>query len=64
MEEMKAKRHQCGDRVQIARGDILGTIDEVIWCRGMWEPLYLVQWWTGGEFRAARFNGTDMVPAP
>lgn len=36
-----------GDLVWI-NGDIPGVIEEVIWCRGMGWPFYLVEWWHEG----------------
>lgn len=61
--DLKVKRYRCGDDVLIANGAIRGTVEEIVHCRGMWEPVYLVQWWRDGDIRSARFSATEMVPA-
>lgn len=47
-----------GDRVIIG-GDIEGVVEELIFERGHPSPKVLVEWWQGGERRAARFHAED-----
>jgi len=41
-------------------GSIEGVVDEVIWRRGMEMPVYLVEWWEGGDVLSRRFLLEDI----
>ncbi len=48
-----------GDAV-IVGDDIHGVIERVIFSRDMTVPLYLVEWWDSGEYKAREFNERDV----
>ncbi len=48
-----------GDCV-IVGDDIHGVIERIIFSRDMVVPLYLVEWWDCGEYKAKEFNERDV----
>lgn len=53
--------YRCGDQV-IFGDDIYGVIEELIFCRQMIDPVYLVEYWHNGELRATRLHEADLRP--
>lgn len=52
---------ETGDRVLIANGEIEGTIERIILCRGMDEVFYLVEWWKDGEPISRELHEADIT---
>jgi hypothetical protein len=50
--------HRPGDRVTIGDG-IPATIEEVIYCRHMAAPFYLVEYWHEGHLISRRIHAED-----
>lgn len=47
-----------GDRVEVAPG-ISGTVEELVFARGMAAPFVLVEYWHEGSLVARRFHAAD-----
>lgn len=42
------------------KDEIFGTIEEVIFARGMRAPFYLVEYWMDGELKSRRLHEGDL----
>jgi hypothetical protein len=53
--------YRCGEQVLFGNF-INGVVEEVIFCRHMTQPNYLVEYWHNGELLAARLHEADLRP--
>ncbi len=53
-------KHDLGDVVRFGNTlDLAGVIEEIIWCRNMAAPFYLVEYWHEGHLCRARIHEED-----